>query len=268
MTGDFFIVIIVKRDVWKELGNLKVEPFYSKVNDKAVLLFHAYTGSSNDVRALARRIERHGFSVYAPMFTGHGTDEPMDILEQSADIWWQDAIRAMEFLKKEGHTQIAVFGLSMGGLFAMKLIESYPDIFIGGGTFSSPLDPKDATNIYPNFLKYCEYRYDKLDISNEEKARKIDTIKQPLDNQLKDISNTVQSVYRGLPSIKQPIFLAQSAKDEMVDAKGIYRAASDLEQSFVEVHWYPNSTHVITVSHDKIQFEQDVVRFVEKLPWV
>ena len=246
---------------------MKVEPFYSKVNDKAVLLFHAYTGSSNDVRALARRIERQGFSVYAPMFTGHGTNEPMDILDQTADVWWQDALRAVEFLKEEGHTQIAVFGLSMGGLFAMKLIEMNPEIFVGGGTFSSPLDPNDATNIYPNFLRYCEYRYDKLNLSLEEKTQKIDTIKAPLDIQLKDISRTVQSVYEGLPTIEKPIFLAQSAKDEMVRAKGVFEAASDLEKAFVEVHWYPNSTHVITVSHDKIQFELDVVQFVEKLPW-
>lgn len=246
---------------------MKVEPFYSKVSHKAVLLFHAYTGSSNDVRALARRVEREGFSVYCPMFTGHGTMEPMDILDQTANVWWEDAKRAVEFLKEEGHEKIAVFGLSMGGLFAMKLIETYPDTFVGGGTFSSPLDPSDATNIYPNFLKYCEYRYDKLNLSLEEKTKKLDSIKDPLDIQLKDISLTVQSVYEGLSRIEKNIFLAQSAKDEMVRAKGVYDAAVIMEKAFVDVHWYPNSTHVITVSHDKIQFEKDVVQFIHKLSW-
>lgn len=246
---------------------MKIEPFYSKVSNKAVLLLHAYTGSSNDVRALARRVERAGYSVYAPMFTGHGTNDPMDILEQTSDVWWQDAKRAIDFLKEEGHTQFAVFGLSMGGLFAMKLLETYPDLFVGGGAFSSPLDPTDATNIYPNFLKYCEYRYDQLNLSVEEKTRKIDTIKEPLDTQLKDISGTVQTVYDGLSDVEKPIFLAQSAKDEMVRAEGVYDAARDLKKAFVEVHWYPNSTHVITVSHDKIQFEQDVVQFIQKLSW-
>ncbi|MGX4686380.1 alpha/beta hydrolase [Vagococcus sp. JNUCC 83] len=246
---------------------MKVEPFYSKVSNKAVLLLHAYTGSSNDVRALARRLEREGFSVYCPMFSGHGTMEPMDILDQTADTWWQDAKRAVEFLKEEGHEKIAVFGLSMGGLFAMKLIETFPEMFVGGGTFSSPLDPADTTNIYPNFLKYCEYRYDKLNVSLEEKTDKIDSIKAPLERQLKDINLTVHSVYEGLPKIEKQLFLAQSAKDEMVRAKGVYEAAKDMEKAFVEVHWYPNSTHVITVSHDKIQFEKDVVQFIHKLSW-
>ena len=77
----------------------------------------------------------------------------------------------------------------------------------------------------------------------------------------------MQSVYEGLPKIEKQLFLAQSAKDEMVRAKGVYEAAKDMEKAFVEVHWYPNSTHVITVSHDKIQFEKDVVQFIHKLSW-
>lgn len=53
----------------------------------------------------------------------------------------------------------------------------------------------------------------------------------------------------------------------MVRAEGVYDAARGMKKAFVEVHWYPNSTHVITVSHDKIQFEQDVVQFIQKLSW-
>lgn len=151
---------------------MKIEPFYSKVSNKAVLLFHAYTGSSNDVRALARRVERAGYSVYAPMFTGHGTNDPMDILEQTSDVWWQDAKRAIDFLKEEGHTQFAVFGLSMGGLFAMKLLETYPDLFVGGGAFSSHLTQR-IQPIFTLILKYCEYRYDQLNLSVEEKTQKL-----------------------------------------------------------------------------------------------
>ena len=48
---------------------------YIKKGKRAVLLFHAYTGSPNDVRMLARRLERENYTVLAPMFSGHGTKE-------------------------------------------------------------------------------------------------------------------------------------------------------------------------------------------------
>lgn len=49
---------------------------------KAVLLLHAYSGSPNDVRMLARALEKLDYTVYAPMYAGHGTTDPLDILQQ------------------------------------------------------------------------------------------------------------------------------------------------------------------------------------------
>ena len=40
---------------------------------------HAYSGSPNDVRMLARFLEKADYTVYAPLFKGHGTMEPYDI---------------------------------------------------------------------------------------------------------------------------------------------------------------------------------------------
>lgn len=47
-----------------------------------MLLLHAYSGSPNDVRMLARYLEKSEYTVYAPLFTGHGTLAPQDILAQ------------------------------------------------------------------------------------------------------------------------------------------------------------------------------------------
>ena len=46
------------------------EPFFFEAGPRAVLLLHAYTGSANDVRLLRRFLERNGYTVYAPNFTG------------------------------------------------------------------------------------------------------------------------------------------------------------------------------------------------------
>lgn len=240
---------------------------YIKQSKQAVLLFHAYTGSPNDVRMLARKIEKEGYTVYVPVFSGHGTNSPEIILEQNAAIWWQDAVNAINFLVAEGHTQIATFGLSMGGVFAMKLMENYPELIIGGGSFSSPLKPDHAQNVYAQFLKYSAFQYKKILTNEAEYTRKMTSIEAPLKRQLADINDTVASVYQQLNQINQPVFLAQSGKDELVDASVVYKAAKQITKTSVQVNWYPNSTHVITISNDKHQFEEDVIHFVNKLSW-
>ena len=64
---------------------------------RAVLLLHAYSGSSNDVRMLSRRLEKENYTVYSPNFSGHGTLVPEDILDQTTEQWWQDTQEAVAF---------------------------------------------------------------------------------------------------------------------------------------------------------------------------
>ena len=40
-------------------------------NTRAVILFHAYTGTPADVRMLAQFLHRHDYAVYVPVFSGH-----------------------------------------------------------------------------------------------------------------------------------------------------------------------------------------------------
>ncbi|MGY3765266.1 alpha/beta hydrolase [Vagococcus vulneris] len=232
---------------------------------QAVLLLHAYTGSPNDVRMLARRMEREGYTVLAPLFSGHGTQDPMYILHQHPNIWWQDAIEAKDFLKSEGYEKIIVFGLSLGGIYAIRLIEEFTEDVLGGGSFSSPLIAERNHDIFPNFLKYCELVYQKNGLSAVEIAEKLKAIDSPLRNQLHEIAIMTQRVTDQLSTIKYPIFLAQSGQDEMVDAKSVYDAASYLTNINHEVHWYADSTHVLTVSRNRKEFENDVIHFIEKI---
>jgi len=68
------------------------KPLFSEKGKRAVLLLHAYSGSSNDVRMLSRRLEKENYTVYSPNFSGHGTLVPEDILDQTTEQWWQDTI--------------------------------------------------------------------------------------------------------------------------------------------------------------------------------
>ncbi|MGE9641735.1 alpha/beta hydrolase, partial [Escherichia coli] len=85
----------------------------------------------------ARFLEKADYTVYAPLFKGHGTMEPYDILQEKAESWWADTKKAIHFLQSEQFSDIAVLGLSMGGIFAVRALEE--ESVIGGGFFCSPL---------------------------------------------------------------------------------------------------------------------------------
>ena len=81
----------------------KPEPTYlDSDGDHGVLLLHAYSGSSNDVLLLGNMLNRNGYAVYMPIFSGHGTLEPKNIFTKgSIDQWLDDALNAFEFLKNK-----------------------------------------------------------------------------------------------------------------------------------------------------------------------
>lgn len=243
------------------------KPLFSVNGRRAVLLLHAYSGSPNDVRMLSRYLESFNYTVYSPMFRGHGTLAPEDILAQSPEVWWEDAQAAIAFLKEQGFEQIAVFGLSMGGIFAMKLLESAATSIIGGGTFCAPLFPFDDRQVRRSFMRYSEYQLNQGDIPESEQQKRMEAMNQKLEAQLLGIQNQSSEVQSRLQTVQSPVFLAQAGQDELIPASGVFQTAEKLVQTAFSLHWYPRSTHVITVGIDHKQLEQDVHAFLETLQW-
>ena len=106
------------------------KPVFAEHGKRAVILFHAYSGSPNDVRMLCRSLEQKDYTVYTPMFTGHGTPNPDDILNQGMTVWQQDAADAVAYVKEKGYEEVAVLGLSMGGILAMDRLTQGRTSFI------------------------------------------------------------------------------------------------------------------------------------------
>jgi carboxylesterase len=53
----------------------------------------------------------------------------------------------------------------------------------------------------------------------------------------------------------------------MFDGSSVYEIGNQLKGTYHQIIWYPNSTHVITVSKDRKQFEGDVVAFLSHIKW-
>ncbi|WP_137597791.1 alpha/beta hydrolase [Paucilactobacillus kaifaensis] len=244
----------------------KPTPFFFRHGPKAVVLLHAYASNSNDMRLLARYLEKDDYSVYAPILTGHATDDPQDILRLgSPQQWWQDTKEAIGYVRSQGYNQIAIFGLSLGGIFATKALEEELGL-VGGGTFSSPVIKAGKTNVAKMFPKMARAQYQQQSNLEPEQA-KIDWIKIHVHDQLKAIEIYTETVAENLDKIKTPFFIGQGGHDEMISDQSSVLLQQRLEQlgKVVDFNFYPDASHVLTVNSAHHELEQDVKNYLTRI---
>lgn len=251
-----------------KMNEVMPETTFFKGDSRGIILFHAYTGSPNDVRSLGRSLNNKGYSVLLPLFAGHGTARPEDILAASPDLWLEDLENSVLFMQAQGCSQLAVFGLSLGGIFAMRALERYPDLIIGGGPMCSPIVPDSQTNIVPSFQFFAKKLMEQAGASEVEITQRLIDINTCLKKQLSDIKELTTTVFDQLASVRQPTLLVQAGKDQMIDPQDVYIMEKALVNSKTELKWYPESGHVITVGPARQQLQVDVSAYVETLAWL
>lgn len=238
------------------------EPFLLDEGPIGVVLLHAYSGSANDMRMLARHLQRENISSIGPNFAGHGSFEPLDIFEKGqVSLWWQDTVSAIE--KMQNKKPVFVFGLSLGGLFALKALYDMPNL-AGGGFFGTPILNSVSANLKAPFNDYAKTLYQKTGLSQTLMTTKMQAINQQLPKQLAEIDQFRQTVKQLIPNIKQPLFIGQGQKDLITDVTQTTQLVETLKQQSIDYHIYPESGHVITVGNARKQLGEDVVNFIQK----
>lgn len=243
------------------------QPFLFEAGPRAVLLLHAYTGSANDVRMLGRHLQREGYTVYAPNFSGHASERFEDILDLGGtDKWLEDAEEATQFLRNKGYDQIAVLGLSLGGIVATRALERGD--YVGGGSFNSPIMNIGESRVPAAFVNYYRNFNKRLGMPAEEIEAAMPRIKEKMTQQMGTITQFSKEVIDELNKIKVPYYIASSGKDELIDSiNGAVLRDALLPFTTVDYQAFPDMSHVITVGANRDSFEESVTTFLEKLNW-
>lgn len=100
-----------------------------------VLLIHGLTGTPNEMRTVARGLNRAGFTVSAVQLAGHCGDEA-DLLATN----WHDWVASVEVAAdklREKVDRIFVAGLSMGAVLSLKYAMEHPDKVSGLGLYGT-----------------------------------------------------------------------------------------------------------------------------------
>lgn len=240
------------------------KPFTFTGGKRAVLLLHGFTGTTADVRMLGRFLQNEGYTCHAPLYRGHGVP-PEELVTYSPDDWWEDVEAAYDHLKNEGYDEIAVCGLSLGGVFTLKLGLSKP--VKGIVSMCAPVRPRTEEAIKIGFLKYAK-EYKQLEKKNNDDIEKeVNALKETSMDTLYQLRQLMDDVRSELDLIYSPAFIVQARHDEMIDTESATIIYNEIETDDKEIKWYEDSTHVITLGDEKEQLHQDILSFLNELDW-
>ena len=238
------------------------QPFTFEAGKRAVLLLHGFTGNSADVRMLGRFLEKKGYTSHAPHYKGHGVS-PEELVHTGPEDWWQDVLNGYEFLKNKGYDEIAVAGLSLGGVFSLKLGYTVP--IKGIIPMCAPMYIKSEEVMYQGVLEYAR-EFKKREGKSPEQIEKEMNAFQPM-NTLKGLQQLIADVREHVDHIYAPTFVVQARHDQMINPESATIIYNEIESELKEIKWYEESGHVITLDKERDQLHEDVYAFLERLDW-
>lgn len=241
------------------------QPFFFQAGSRAVLLLHGFTGSSADVRMLGRFLEKKGYTTLAPHYKGHGV-EPEELITTSPADWWLDVQNAYQQLKDAGYQEIAVAGLSLGGVMALNVAANYPTK--GIITMCSPMTMRTTDIMFEGVLKYAQ-DYKKFEGKEQSQIEaEVALIAKKGMPSLQQLREFIAQTRKEIDMIYAPILVVQATNDEVIDIDSANIIYNEIESLEKYIKWYENSRHVITLDQEKDQLHEDIYRFLESLNWV
>lgn len=240
------------------------KPFTFEGGDRAVLLLHGFTGNTADVRMLGRYLNERGYTCHAPQYKGHGVP-PEELVHTGPEDWWKDVMDGYNLLKERGHESIAVAGLSLGGVFSVKLGYTVP--VKGIVPMCAPMYIKSEEVMYKGILEYARNfkKFEgKSEAEIEEEMKQFE--KTPM-NTLRALQELIADVRNNVDMVYSPAFVAQARHDHMINTDSANIIYNEVESDNKHLKWYEESGHVITLDKERDQLHADVYDFLESLDW-
>lgn len=245
------------------------EPFYFEKGTIGCLLIHGFTGSPFEMRELGEKLSEKDITVHAPLLKGHGTS-PEDLLPTTWKDWHKSVKSGYEKLNEQC-SKVFVCGLSMGGLQALYLAQTQPDI-AGVVSLSAPVYMKNpkVTLLLPlmklSLVKNL-YRYDKgigRDIKDPEAREKMVCYDKVPTWAAQSLFEFMDIVREGLSKITQPILVMQGKEDHLVhpgNGPYIHEHVSSKKKKLIMLE---NSYHVVTLDYDREKVFKEALSFIKQ----
>jgi carboxylesterase len=240
------------------------KPFTIEVGKRAVLLLHGFTGNTNDVKRLGKYLADRGYTVHAPLYKGHGGD-PAALIQSSPTEWWNSVIEGYDELRRLGYDEIAVAGVSLGGIFSLKLGTERPTKAIV--TMSAPALAKSSDSLQSRVVDYV-INYKKIsgtyDETRDQRENVESLIQMP---SLDHLQGMINETSNKLSAIKTPVHILRGLEDDEYYCESADLIYTSVNSRIKSVKTFVNSGHILTLGRERDLVFEEVYRFFEGLKW-
>lgn len=240
------------------------KPFTFEAGKRAVLLLHGFTGNTNDVKRLGRYLTERNYTVHAPLYKGHGGD-PKTLIQSNPNDWWNSVIEGYDELRNRGYEEIAVAGVSLGGIFSLKLGEERPTKAIV--TMSAPALAKNADSLQSRIVDYA-INYKKLSGTYDETVDRPEKVAEMVRMPALDyLQGMINDTSNKLGTIETPVHILRGLEDDEYYCESADLIYSSVHSRIKSVKTFVNSGHILTLGKERDLVFEEVYRFFEGLKW-
>ncbi|QPA56183.1 alpha/beta hydrolase [Lysinibacillus sphaericus] len=252
------IMMNVKKGSDVVLTILRAKEIYLKGNEHAVLLLHSFTSHTRDMKKVATKLHEKGYTCYVPLYRGHG-QKPELLVQYEVEDWWQDVLKAHQFLLDEGYQTISVIGLSIGGIFTLKLaqLKKLQQIIV----LSVPIN-KEPAQLKQRII---DYAYNYKHIEGKSASQVTDEMKpfsdMPLDAMIA-FQHFIIETMQQLEKITIPIAIFYGKRDEDLYAYSADTIYQRVHSARKHKRGFENSKHLMTLGREQDEILQEIMSFL------
>lgn len=212
----------------------------------ALLLLHGFAATPAVYRWMIPQLSGYD-AIHAPLLPGHGQNLD-DFSQIKAADWFRASAEALTLLL-ENHQKVDVLGLSLGGLLACRLAETFrfhhlyllaPALALKHNTRISLRLTKVLHQL--GFSAFCNIGGNLINPTEAELSFKL--------LPLATVQELLQFInaYQWLPP-QMPTDIFLGAHDRVIDNQKIARKTESWTDR--NIHWLKNSAHVLPLDHDR-----------------
>ncbi|MES2238178.1 MAG: alpha/beta fold hydrolase [Pseudomonadota bacterium] len=246
--------------------------YYAQAGEEAVLLIHGLTGTPAEMKPIATRLAKQGFSVMCPALAGHCGS--VANLKKSRWQDWYGGIRESFDALREKHARVYVSGLSMGALMALLLAKEKGDL-VSGLCLLSTTFFYDGWNI-PHIkrklllplvlhspLKYFMYWNETspygikcertramvhavLQKRDSKAAEKVGIFRTPAVT-IFESNRLINVAKKALCQVKSPTLIVHSTEDDTASMNNAHYVAKRIASKKIEKYFVDDTYHVLTL---------------------
>jgi len=236
--------------------HLDGDDFFMPGGSTGVLLIHGFTATTAEVRLMAEKLHKAGFTTAGPLLPGHGT-HPDDLNRVKWPMWVEKVKHTYETML-ESCQSVFVIGESMGAVLAVELAAQHPEIK-GLMLFAPAIKVKLLwlSNVLSLFSPYREKKGKKDDLLW--KGYTVNPYKGAY-----ELYKMQKHCRKLLPEIHQPTLVFTGGNDQTIapeSASIILQGIQSTQKCLIQM---TESRHVILLDQELDQAARMVLAFINQ----